>query len=296
MSRRDVMAPAIRLAEKGYPISYFVAGMFESNREALSRDPAAFAEFFKEDGSGYLPGERYTRKDLARTLKRISKEGRDGFYKGEIADAIADDMAANGGLITHGDLENYQVIEREPVIGHYRGYEIQSMPPPSSGGIHLIQILNMLETRPPHKSAGDSADYLHFLAEAMRRAYADRAEHLGDSDFVDVPVAGLISKEYASSLAATIGDRASDSNGVGAGNPIPDESPDTTHISVIDKDGNMVANTYTLNWSFGSGIVVPGTGILLNNEMDDFSIKPGVPNFTDWWVRRKMQFPPGSDR
>ncbi len=280
LSRKKVMAPAIRLAEKGYTLSYFNAAMFEEEREALTRNEAARAEFFKPGGSGYLPGDVMRRKGLAKTLKAISKYGRNGFYDGWVADAIADDMAAYGGYITRADLANYHVIEREPVIGTYRGYEIHSMPPPSSGGIHLIQMLNILETHAPNRSDGESAEALHYLAETMRLAFADRAEHLGDTDFVDVPTQGLISKEYAKSLAMTINpNRAGNSSEIGAGGPAAYESHDTTHFSVIDKDGNIVSNTYTLNMSFGSGVVVPGTGILLNNQMDDFSAAPGVPNY-----------------
>jgi len=280
LSRKKIMAPAIRLAEKGYVLPYFNAAMFAAEKELLTRDPAARAEFFKADGSAYLPGETFRRKDLAKTLKAIAKNGRNGFYGGWVGDAIADDMAAHGGLVTREDLANYKVVDRAAIAGTYRGYEIYSMPPPSSGGVHLIQMLNMLETRPPYTSEGDSADQLHFLAEVMRRAFADRAEHLGDTDFVDAPLEGLVSKAYAVSLVAGIDpDRAGDSSRIGAGNPAAYESPDTTHISVIDRDGNMVSNTFTLNLSFGSGIVVPGTGILLNNEMDDFSAAPGVPNF-----------------
>ncbi len=280
LSRKKVMASAIRLAEKGFALPYFNAAMFEAEKQALTRNAAARAEFFKPDGSGYLPGDTYRREGLARTLKAISKYGHAGFYDGWVADAIADDMAANGGLITRDDLANYKVAEREPVIGTYRGYEIHSMPPPSSGGIHLIQMLNILETRAPNRSDGDSADVLHFLAETMRLAFADRAEHLGDSDFVEVPARGLTSKAYAKSLAGKINlSKAGNSAEIGPGDPAAYESHDTTHFSVIDKDGNAVSNTYTLNLSFGSGVVVPGTGILLNNQMDDFSAAPGVPNY-----------------
>lgn len=280
LSRRQVMAPAISLAEKGYRLPYFNAAMFAAEKDLLTRDRGARAEFFKADGSAYLPGEIFRRKDFAKTLKAISRKGRDGFYAGWVADAITRDMAANGGLITREDLAGYKVVERAPVTGTYRGYEIRSMPPPSSGGVHLIEMLNMLETQAPYTSPADSADYLHFLAEVMRRAFADRAEHLGDTDFVDVPLTGLLSKDYAASLAAGIDmDHAAASSDIGAGDPTLYESPDTTQISIIDKHGNMVSNTYTLNFSFGSGIVVPGTGILLNNEMDDFSAAPGVPNF-----------------
>ncbi|PQA86681.1 gamma-glutamyltransferase [Hyphococcus luteus] len=280
LSRKDVMAPAIRLAEKGYPLRYYDTARVEAYRSRLTRNEAALAEFFKPDGAAYLPGETFKRKDLAKTLKAISKKGRDGFYKGWVADAIVADMPNHGGLISHDDLENYEVTERDPVRGTYRGYDIVSMPPPSSGGVHLIEMLNMLETRAPRSGQSDDAETLHFLAEVMRRAYADRAEHLGDPDYVDVPVEGLTSKTYAHDLAAAIDpDSATPSSKIGAGDPYPYESADTTHLSVIDAEGNMVANTYTLNASFGSGIVIPGTGVLMNNEMDDFSAAPGVPNY-----------------
>jgi gamma-glutamyltranspeptidase/glutathione hydrolase len=279
LSRKEVMAPAIRLAEKGYPITYYALAIIESERALLMRNEAARAEFFKPDGAAYMPGEHFRRTDLARTLKEISRKGRDGFYKGWVADALVAEMPNHGGLITSADLDAYKVVEREPVRGTYRNYDIVTMPPPSSGGVHLMQMLNMLETRDAVASQSDDAENLHFLAETMRLAYADRAEHLGDPDFVDVPVDGLVSKEYARALAANINPkRATDSAKIGAGDPYPYESSDTTHFSVIDKDGNMAANTYTINASFGSGIVIPGTGILMNNEMDDFSAAPGAPN------------------
>ncbi len=280
LTRQAVMAPAIALAQKGWPLTYYQAAMIESHRDLLMRDPAARAIFFKAEGGGYLPGETFKRPDLARTLKAISQKGRDGFYKGAVAKKIASAMAANGGLVTKEDLASYRIAVREPVIGDFRGYEIHSMPPPSSGGVHLIQMLNMLETKPPFESDGESAPRLHFIAEIMRRAFADRAEHLGDPDFVDVPVEGLLSDSYAAALAGEIDTgAASKSSDVREGDPYAYEGPDTTHYSVIDGDGNMVANTYTLNLSYGTGIVVPGTGILLNNEMDDFSAAPGAPNF-----------------
>lgn len=276
LSRREVMAPAISLAKSGYELSYFKAAMFAEYRSRFLNDQAAAQTFLKEDGTIYQPGERMKRPALAKTLKAIAKKGRAGFYDGWVAKAIAEDMAENGGLITLDDLANYRVVEREPIKGTYRGFEIHSMPPPSSGGIHLVQILNILEQRDAPQY--DNAEDLHYLAESMRSAFADRAEHLGDSDFVDVPTKGLISKKYAEHLANSIGTKARKSRDLNAGNPAAYESTDTTHISVIDRDGNMVANTYTLNLSFGSGIVVPGTGILLNNEMDDFSAAPNTPN------------------
>ncbi|MEO1251484.1 MAG: gamma-glutamyltransferase [Pseudomonadota bacterium] len=280
LSRREVIAPAIRLAERGYALPYYSAAMFEASRGDLTRNAAARAEFFKPDGSGYLPGETYRRPDLARTLKAISRRGRDGFYKGWVARAIANDMAANDGLISLDDLANFTVKERTALRGAYRGVEIVTMPPPSSGGVHLIEMLNMIETRPPYESDGESAAQAHFLVEVMRRAYADRAQLLGDPDFVSVPTSELTSKGYA---AARIADfdpaRATPSEALYDGFAPSDESPDTTHFSVIDRDGNMVANTYTLNLSYGSGVVIPGTGLLMNNEMDDFAAAPGQPNF-----------------
>ena len=279
LSRRQVMAPAIRLAERGWRLSYYASAMRESYRERLTRYDATRKIFFKEDGEGYAPGEKVYRRDLARVLKAISRKGRDGFYKGWVADAIADDMTANNGLITRDDLAAYKPIERQPITGTFRDYNIIAMPPPSSGGVHIIQILNMLETQPPYHNGNDNAAYLHFLAEAMRLAFADRATHLGDPDFVDVPVIGLTSKVYAEELGQSIDPgKTRPSSEIGAGNPSAYESPETTHISVIDGDGNMIANTYTLNLSYGSGVVVPGTGVLLNNEMDDFSAAPGAPN------------------
>ena len=294
LSRRDVMAPAIKLASRGFPVTFYAASMTEDYRDRLCAEEAGCKEFFKSDGTSYQPGEILKRKDFARVLQAISRKGRAGFYEGWVADAIADDMAANDGLITREDLANYKVVERTPVTGSYRGYKIQSMPPPSSGGVHLVQMLNMLETRDPIADREASADGLHFIAEVMRSAYADRAEHLGDPDYTDVPISGLSSKEYAEKLAAEINtDRARLSSEVGHGDPYAFESPDTTHMSVIDSDGNMVANTYTLNLSFGSGIVVPGTGILLNNEMDDFSAAPGVPNFYGLIGNDKNKIEPG---
>lgn len=279
LSRQTVMAPAIKLAERGWRLTYYQAAMIESHRALLSVDPAARAIFFKANGAGYLPGDMFKRPDLARTLRAVSRKGRDGFYKGAVARKIAAAMADNSGLITRADLAGYQVSLRQPVVGDFRGFEIHSMPPPSSGGIHLIQMLNMLKTKPAFESDGDSAPRLHFIAEIMRRAYADRAEHLGDPDFVDVPIDGLTSDRYAAALVAEIdASVASKSSEVREGDPYAYEGPDTTHYSVIDRDGNMVSNTYTLNLSYGSGIVVPGTGILLNNEMDDFSAAPGFAN------------------
>lgn len=294
LPREAVLAPSIQLAEQGFPLRYYSAADIEAAREHLVRDPDARALFFKSDGSGYLPGELWSNPDLAKVLREVSENGRDGFYKGWVAEAIAADMQAHGGLITGEDLANYEPAVREPVVGTYRGYEVVSMPPPSSGGVHLIQMLNMLETLPAFSSAGTSAQDAHWLAEIMRRAYADRAEHLGDPDFVDVPVAGLTSKTYAKTLMDAINpEKATPSSGIGSGNPAVSESRQTTHFSIIDRDGNMIANTYTLNLAFGSGIVVPGTGMLLNNEMDDFSSAPGQPNYYGLVGDEKNAIAPG---
>ena len=280
MSWQEVIAPAIELAEKGFAVPHDLANTLASTtyRKRLSSNSAAAASFYKKDGSLYQAGEILVQKDLAWTLQQLSEHGPDAFYKGAIAKKIVKEMERNGGLITAEDLKNYIVAERLPVEGTYKGYKIVSMPPSSSGGIHLIQMLNMLEDYPIKSLGFGSADSIHILAEVMKRAYADRSKYLGDSDFYDVP-SGLVSKEYAKELNKDISiEKRTPSSQVYAGNPLPYESPDTTHFSVMDSFGNAVANTYTLNFSYGSGIVIPGTGMLINNEMDDFSSKPGTPN------------------
>jgi len=280
MSWQDVIAPAIELAERGFAVPHDLANTLASTtyRKRLSSNSAAAASFYKKDGSLYQAGEILVQKDLAWTLQQLSEYGPDAFYKGAIAKKIVKEMERNGGLITAEDLKNYIVAERLPVEGTYKGYKIVSMPPSSSGGIHLIQMLNMLEDYPIKSLGFGSADSIHILAEVMKRAYADRSKYLGDSDFYDVP-SGLVSKEYAKELNKDISiEKRTPSSQVYAGNPLPYESPDTTHFSVMDSFGNAVANTYTLNFSYGSGIMIPGTGMLINNEMDDFSSKPGTPN------------------
>jgi gamma-glutamyltranspeptidase/glutathione hydrolase len=280
MSWQEVIAPAIELAERGFAVPHDLANTLASTtyRKRLSSNSAAAASFYKKDGSLYQAGEILVQKDLAWTLQQLSEYGPDAFYKGAIAKKIVKEMERNGGLITAEDLKNYIVAERLPVEGTYKGYKIVSMPPSSSGGIHLIQMLNMLEDYPIKSLGFGSADSIHILAEVMKRAYADRSKYLGDSDFYDVP-SGLVSKEYAKELNKDISiEKRTPSSQVYAGNPLPYESPDTTHFSVMDSFGNAVANTYTLNFSYGSGIMIPGTGMLINNEMDDFSSKPGTPN------------------
>jgi gamma-glutamyltranspeptidase/glutathione hydrolase len=240
--------------------------------------PSSQQKFFKADGSSYELGELWVQEDLAHTLELIQKNGRDGFYKGENAKRLADYMAANGGIITEEDLEIYQPVERAPVRGTYRGYEIVSMPPPSSGGVALIQMLNILEGYDLGAMGHNSSAYLHVLTESMRRAYADRAEHLGDPDFNEaMPIARLMDKDYAAKQRATI-DMAKADISDPSKFAEPYESEETTHFSVVDKDGNMVSMTYTLEYGYGSAMVVAGGGYLLNNEMGDFNAMPGVTN------------------
>ena len=280
LSWQEVLEPAIRLAEEGFVIPHDLANTLASKRyrERLSSNPAAAKVFFKEDKGLYSAGEILIQKDLASTLREISKNGPDAFYSGKIAQLIVEEMERNGGLITLEDLKNYNVAERQPLVGSYKGYEIVSMPPSSSGGTHLIQMLNMLEEFPIKEMGFGSADTIHILAEVMKRAYADRSKYLGDSDFYKVP-SSLTSKKYAISLNKDISlDKVTPSEDVSPGDPYPYESPDTTHFSVMDSYGNAVSNTYTLNFSYGSGLMIPGTGMLINNEMDDFSSKPGTPN------------------
>jgi gamma-glutamyltranspeptidase/glutathione hydrolase len=279
MSLAEVIEPAIRLAEKGFPVSYALDSEFAAREKRLLEDPEARRLFFRKDGSRYPVGSILRQKDLAWTLKQIRKRGRDGFYAGAVADRIAGDMKANGGLITRADLANYRVVEREPVRGTFRDFEVVATPPPSSGGVHIVQILNIMEAYPLEAWGHNSAAYLHHLTEAMKLAYADRSRYLGDPAFTDVPVARLADKDYATRLRAQISaDRATPSEAIRPGALLPDESRDTTHFTVADSQGNVVSNTYTLNFSFGSHIAVPGTGMLLNNEMADFAAKPGVPN------------------
>tara|TARA_Y100000741_G_scaffold89066_1_gene65812 strand:+ start:296 stop:2014 length:1719 start_codon:yes stop_codon:yes gene_type:complete len=280
MTWQEVLEPSIKLAEEGFMIPHDLANTLASPRykKRLSSNAAAAKSYYKKDKSNYQAGELLKLPDLAWTLKQLSDNGPGAFYEGEIAKKIIKEMIRNQGLISAEDLKNYKAIERSPVEGTYKDFRIVSMPPASSGGVHLIQMLNMLEEYPIQDMGFGSADSIHILAEVMKRAYADRSKHLGDMDFYDVPFS-LISKEYSSSLNKSISiDSRTASQDVLAGDPYPYESPDTTHFSVMDEYGNVVSNTYTLNFSYGSGIMIPGTGMLMNNEMDDFSSKPGVPN------------------
>ena len=278
-SLERVIAPAIRLAQEGIEVSSDLAQSLEASKERLTGNKAAARIFFRPDGTPYRAGDRLVQSDLAWSLKQLAAEGASAFYRGAIAERVVEDMEKNNGPITAADLSGYRPVLRAPVAGSYRGYEIRSMPPPSSGGVHLVQILNILEGFPIAFLGQNSADTIHLMAEAMKLAYADRSLHLGDPDYWKVPVEGLTSKRYAADLRRGIRlDRARPSNTIRAGNPLPYESNETTHFSVMDRAGNAVSNTYTINFSYGSGIVAEGTGILLNNEMDDFSAKTGVPN------------------
>ncbi|MDF3919897.1 gamma-glutamyltransferase [Salinicola salarius] len=279
MSLAEALAPAIKLADEGFIIPPRFAEGLEQSQQRLKQWDSTRKVFYKPDGSLYRAGERFRQPDLAATLERISKNGPREFYEGKTARLITAEMQNHGGLMTAEDLAGYQPTIREPVHGTYRGYDVYAMSPPSSGGAHIVQMLNMLEGYDIHAMGFNSARTIHVMSEAMKRAYADRAKYLGDTDFVDVPLAGITSKAYAEELRAQIDlDRATPSSEIAAGNPLPYESNETTHFSIADDSGLAVSNTYTINFSYGSGIVVDGAGFLLNNEMDDFSAKPGTPN------------------
>lgn len=277
MSLAKVIEPAIKLAAEGFVLNHDLAKQFERQLRFMKNYPSSMAQFSK-DGSPYQVGDTFRQPDLAATLKRIATQGRDGFYKGQTADLIVAEMKRGDGLISKEDLAGYRSVWREPITGTYRGYQIWSMPPPSSGGVLLVQMLNMLEPHDVGAMGFGSAATIHLMIEAQRRAYADRAEHLGDTDFVKVPLAQLTEKSYAlARMADYKADQAGDSAAIGAG-LVPKESRETTHYSVIDAAGNAVAVTTTLNWGYGNRIVVTGAGFLLNNEMDDFSVKANTPN------------------
>ena len=294
ISQKQLLAPAIRLAHKGFPISRRYARYLNYSHDFFTRNPGAAAIFIKSDGQPWQAGDKLVQKDLAKTLKQIAKNGRDGFYSGAVADLIVAEMSRGGGLITKADLLNYTAQYRPPVTGTFRDYEIISMPPTSSGGVLVIQMLNMLENFPIDSLGWNSSAYIHLLTEVERRAYADRAEHLGDPDFWDVPLSLLTSKEYARQRINDLRlNEATPSGDVSAGQQLPAESPETTHYSVIDRLGNAVSVTTTLNFSFGCGIIVEGAGFFLNNEMDDFSAKPGVPNAFDLLGNEANAIAPG---
>jgi gamma-glutamyltranspeptidase/glutathione hydrolase len=273
----QLIAPAIALARNGFPISGETIERPETEPSRLLRWPSAAKIFFKADGSAFAPGERLVQSDLAKALQSIARHGPRAFYRGLLARKIAATVQQAGGVMTAGDLKKYRAVARTPLRGAYRGYDVVSMPPPSSGGVELIEMLNILEGY--DLAHDDQAQALFLMIEAMKRAYADRALFLGDPDKVKAPVAHLISKDYAATWRATIDPaRATPASAVRAGGTVTAEGRNTTHFSVVDRFGNAVSNTYTLNFSYGVGLVADGTGILLNNELDDFAAKPEVPN------------------
>ncbi|MCP4010019.1 MAG: gamma-glutamyltransferase [Proteobacteria bacterium] len=279
ISLRKAMAPAIKLAQHGFPVTPRFSKGLKAAEKRLKKWPASTRHFYKADGSYYEPGDLFVQKELAATLKRISANGASEFYEGKTAELLVSEMQRHGGLISMQDMKSYQPVIRKPIHGNYREYDIYSMSPPSSGGVHVVQILNILEGYPITELGHNSAQTLHLMTEAMKYAYADRSRYLGDEDFVNVPLKGLISKEYARSIQEMIDPNlVTASKTISPGQPTGYESNETTHFSIVDQHGNAVSNTYTINFSYGSGITVEGAGFLLNNEMDDFSTKPGTAN------------------
>lgn len=275
----ELVAPAIKLAGEGFPVTLYLSRLLKSRQSRLGATEAGLDIFYKGGAGFYAPGEILVQADLARTLKLIAENGSDGFYKGPVADLIVAEMERGAGHITHQDLENYRAVEREAVTGTYRGYQVVSMPPPSSGGVHIIQMLNILENFDLGATGPNSAATVSILAETMKYAYADRSQHLGDPDYHEVPQDWLTSKDYGRQIARQIRAKGvQPAAEIMPGTPNDIESHETNHFGVVDKFGNAVANTYTLNYTYGSGLVVAGAGFILNNEMDDFSAKPGVPN------------------
>ncbi len=273
----DLIAPAIAMARDGITLDDDITDEQTNVLARLARWPAAAKIFLKADGSALSAGDRLVQSDLADSLETIAREGPRAFYEGPIAEKIAVAVQAAGGVMTVADLKNYRAIERTPVRGTYRGYDVVSMPPPSSGGVELIEMLNILEGY--DLARDDETQALYLMIEAMKRAYADRALFLGDPDTVTVPVAKLIAKSYAAAWRATIDpEHASPASAIRAGGNSDPEGHNTTHFSIVDRFGNAVSNTYTLNFSYGVGLVADGTGILLNNELDDFAAKPEAPN------------------
>jgi gamma-glutamyltranspeptidase/glutathione hydrolase len=275
----ELVAPAIALGRSGIAVEDDLAGSLSYVQARLKRWPATARIFLHPDATPLGRGDRLVQSDLASVIEAIGRDGERAFYDGPVAEKIVASVRAAGGRMTQDDLKSYRAVERVPVHGLYRGHEIVAMPPPSSGGVHIIELLNVLEGFPRAAQGANSAANIHLMAEAMKLAYVDRAEYLGDPDHVPVPVKGLISKAYAERLRAEISlTRARPSSEIKALDPMPYESDQTTHFSIVDNDGNAVANTYTLNFSYGLGLVAEGTGVLLNNELDDFAAKPGAPN------------------
>ncbi|UZP74011.1 gamma-glutamyltransferase [Candidatus Paraluminiphilus aquimaris] len=276
---KTVMQPAIDLAENGFAVPAALHLNLRSAAKRLGRNEEANRVYLGGTGTAPAMGTLFKQPDLAATLKRVRDKGFDGFYKGKTAALIAAEMQRGGGVMNADDLASYRAIERKPVRASFRGYDIVSAPPPSSGGVHVSQILKLLEPYPIEDMGHNSAAYLHLLIESMKLAYADRSEYLGDPDRTTIPIATLTSEPYLEKRRELIkDDEATPSEIIKPGDVDDYESTETTHFSVVDQFGNVVTNTYTINFSFGSGIVVPGTGMLLNNEMDDFAAKPGFPN------------------
>ena len=279
ISLAEALLPAIELAENGFEVSSQLHRSLLGAKKRMRRSEESMNIFFADNGEPPAQGQILKQENLAWSLKKIRDGGPDAFYRGAIAEKITTYMKRAGGLISAEDLASYKAVMRKPITGKYRGYQVYSMPPPSSGGLHLIQMLKILENHPLSKYKRNSPEYIHLLAETMKFAYADRSEHLGDPDFSEIPTQWLTSESYAKKLSKRIHpDVATPSAQIMPGNPVAETGTETTHFAVADKFGNVVSNTYTLNFSYGSGLSVPGTGILLNNEMDDFSAKPGAQN------------------
>lgn len=276
---KTVLEPAIMLAEQGFKVYPHLAAALRSEKKVLWSSPAARSIFFHSEDKPLVFGDILKQPDLAKTLKTIAEKGRPGFYQGWVAQAILQEEKRLGGIISQQDLDTYEVKYRTPVSGDYHGYDIVSMPPPSSGGTHIVEMLNILEGFPLQAMPPYSPEAIHYTASAMQLAYRDRAKYLGDTDFIEVPLKTLTSNSYATELRKSIDpSRAKKSSEIGGPEARSYESLDTTHFTIADSDGNVVVSTQTINGWFGSGVVVPGTGIVLNNEMDDFSSKPGVAN------------------
>ncbi|MFD2533080.1 gamma-glutamyltransferase [Gracilimonas halophila] len=275
-----VIQPAIKLAREGYTLSYTQAQDLNNHKDTFKKYQASARYFTTGDSTLFEEGDLFVQEDLAQTLERIARFGREGFYSGPVADAIVNEMSRYRGLISYRDLRNYESVWREPIVADFLGYKLHIMPPPSSGSVAIAQILEMIDDYPLAEMGHNSAEYVHVVSEAMRRAFADRSYYLGDPDFIDIPMEELLSEEYNNDrMASFSADQATTSESLEHGEITGFlESSETTHFSIVDKDGNAVSVTTTLNGSFGSHVSVSGAGFLLNNEMDDFSAQPGEPN------------------
>jgi gamma-glutamyltranspeptidase/glutathione hydrolase len=279
LSLAQVIQPAIDLADKGFPVYHTLARALDARADSLLADPYAKGIFGRADGKILKESDLLVQKDLAQTLRQIAKSGRKGFYEGPVAKKFLAYFKNKQGLITNQDFKAYKVHWREPVRGTYKGYDIVSMPPPSSGGVHVVQFLNFLENDGLNSLGAQSVSAIHLEAASLQSAFTDRAKYMGDPDFVKVPVKGLTDKKYAQARRQEVSlDKARHVADVTAGNPLPYESSETTHFSMMDDQGNMIASTQTINGWMGSGLVVPGTGLVLNNEMDDFSALEDTQN------------------